>query len=274
MRTLRMLPKLLPGFILIILCKPLLGAQQAPQVALASQPPQAAQAATETRTGCLTVGSSAGTFVFTQDMTGQQISITGPGLSTLKPDQKVNATGAIVRRGNADVFEATKIEPIDVPCQTGFSADALKRSIGRARFGVRAGMGLDPELIALGAQAEFGPVFRNIWLRPTAEFAFGEVTKIFSINPEFTYYLPFIGYGTDQSRWTTYVGAGPAFTIERRDFEGFPNEPVEDVDADWSGDVGLSLFVGIANRNGMFFELKAAAYSTPNVRLYVGYSFR
>jgi len=49
---------------------------------------------------------------------------------------------------------------------------------------------------------------------------------------------------------------------------------VEDVDADWSGDVGLSLFVGIANRNGMFFELKAAAYSTPNVRLYVGYSFR
>ncbi len=273
-----MLPtKFLLGFILIILCKPVLGAQQAPQapqVAVASQAAQAPQAGTETRTGCLTAGSSAGTFVFVQDMTGQQISITGPGLSTLKPDQKVTATGAVVRRGNADVFEATRIDPIDVPCQVGFSPDALKRSIGKARFGARAGLGLDPELIALGAQAEFGPVFRNIWLRPTAEFAFGEVTKIFSINPEFTYYLPFIGYGAAQSRWNAYVGAGPAFTIERRDFDGFPEQPEQDVEADWSTDVGLSIFVGIANQNGMFFELKAAAYSTPNIRLYVGYSFK
>ena len=149
--------KLLLGFVLIILCKPVLGAQQAPQVAVASQAPQAPQAqqaavatqapqatapqaGTETRTGCLTAGSSAGTFVFVQDMTGQQMSITGPGLSTLKADQKVTVTGVVARRGTVDVLEATKIDPIDAPCQVGFSADALKRSIGRARFGARAGL--------------------------------------------------------------------------------------------------------------------------------------
>src|SRR6188768_2251451 len=196
MTTLRMLStKLLPGFILIILCKPVLGAQQAPQapqVAVASPAPQAPQAGTETRTGCLTAGSSAGTFVFVQDMTGQQMSITGPGLSTLKADQKVTVTGVVARRGTVDVLEATKIDPIDAPRQVGFSADALKRSIGRARFGARAGLGLDPELITLGAQAEFGPVFGNIWVRPSAEFAFGEVTKIFNINLDGVYYLPFI----------------------------------------------------------------------------------
>jgi len=290
MTTLRMLPtKFLLGFILIILCKPVLGAQQAPQAPQLSQAPQAQQATlatpqapqatapqagTETRTGCLTAGSSAGTFVFVQDMTGLQMSITGPGLSTLKQDQKVTVTGAVARRGTVDVFEATKIDPIDAPCQVGFSADALKRSIGRARFGGRAGLGLDPELIVLGAQAEFGPVVGNIWVRPSAEFAFGEVTKIFNINLDAVYYLPFIGYGADQARWATYVGAGPTFTIERRDFEGFPNEPVEDVDSDWSTDFGLNIFVGITHKNGMFFELKAAPYSTPNVRLYVGYSFK
>jgi hypothetical protein len=286
MTTLRMLPtKFLLGFILIILCKPVLGAQQAPQAqqtqqaTLATPAPQAPQAtapqgATETRTGCLTAGSSAGTFVFVQDMTGQQMSITGPGLSTLKSDQKVTATGVVARRGTVDIFEATKIDPIDAPCQVGFSADALKRSIGRARFGGRAGLGLDPELIVLGAQAEFGPVFGNIWVRPSAEFAFGEVTKIFNINLDGVYYLPFIGYGADQARWATYVGAGPTFTIERRDFEGFPDQPVEDVDSDWSTDFGLNIFVGITHKNGMFFELKAAPYSTPAVRLYVGYSFK
>jgi hypothetical protein len=36
----------------------------------------------------------------------------------------------MVRKGNADTFEATKIEPANMPCEVGFSADALKGPSG------------------------------------------------------------------------------------------------------------------------------------------------
>jgi len=254
------LMNLLMGVALAILCSPLfLNAQATPP-------------ATETRTGCLTSGSRTGTFILQEDLTGLQLTIVSPSLETLKLDQKVNATGTLTRKNNMDVFEATKVEAVNVPCQIGFSADALKKSIGRARIGVRAGVTLDPELIAFGAQVEFGPIFRNIWVRPSTEFAFGEVTKVYSLNPEFTYYLPFIGYGPNQSRWNTYIGSGPTFSIERRSFKDVPGQP--DTISDWNSDVGLTLFVGMSQKNGMFVELKGQAYSSPSVRLYMGYRFK
>jgi hypothetical protein len=134
---------------------------------------------------------------------------------------------------------------------------------------------LDPELVVIGAQAQIGPVFREIWFRPTAEFAFGEVTKIFSLNADLAYYLPFAGVGRDsRNRWNVYVGGGPAFTIAQRNFEGFPNQPVEDVEDDWESEVGVNLIFGAIQSNGLFAELRAGAYNSPAVRLYIGYVFR
>jgi hypothetical protein len=134
---------------------------------------------------------------------------------------------------------------------------------------------LDPELVVVGAQAQIGPVFREIWFRPTGEFAFGEVTKIFSLNADLAYYLPFSGVGKDpRNRWNVYVGGGPAFTILQRNFEGFPGQPVEDVDDDWDTEIGVNFIFGAIQSNGLFAELRAGAYNSPTVRLYIGYVFR
>jgi hypothetical protein len=263
---------------LVLLCTSLLRAEEpqaapAPQAPQAAPAPQVAQGPTETRTGCLTVGSRPGTYTLIVDMSGEQLSTTGQALEAVKVDQKVVVTGNLTRTGNIDEFHATKVELMNIPCQTGFSADALKKSIGHARFGFRGGIALDPETINIGVQAEFGPLFRNIYFRPTSEFAFGEVTKVFSVNPEFSYYLPFTGYGHGETRWNSYIGAGPAFTIARRDFQGFPDQPTESI-SDWDTDAGLNIFVGLAQSNGLFFELKATAYTIPAVRLNIGYSFK
>ena len=267
--------KLLMGFVFAIMCSPVfLNAQATPPATPATPPAtQATPPVTETKTGCLTPGSRTGTFLLVEDLSGQQLTIVSPSLQTLKVDQKVTATGVLARRNNVDVFEATKVEALNAPCQIGFSAEALKQSIGRARIGVRTGITLDPELITFGAQVEFGPVFRNIWIRPSTEFAFGEVTKIYSLSPEFSYYLPFIGYGPNQTRWNTYVGTGPTFSIAKKTFKDVPGQP-ENI-SDWVSDVGLSLFVGMSQRNGMFVELKGEAYSeSPTVRLFIGYRFK
>jgi hypothetical protein len=206
------------------------------------------------------------------DMSGEQLPITGVALDALKIDQKVTATGTTMRSGNTAVFQATKVEPINQPCQIGFSGDALKKSIGHASIGIRGGVSFDPELINVGVQAEFGPLLRTIWVRPTAEFGFGEVSKIASLNPEVVYYLPFIGYGRSGTRWNSYLGGGPTIAYIKRDFQGIPGHPLDI--SDWDTDIGMNVFVGIRQSSGAFFELKGTAWSVPGVRLYLGYAFR
>lgn len=261
------------GLSLVLLCASQLMAQNPPQPIPAPQLTPTPQAPIETRTGCLTAGSRPGAYLLVVDMSGEQLNITGAAIGTLKLDQKVVATGTTTRNVNGTVFEATKIDPANAPCQVGFSMDSLKKSIGHARIGIRGGVGFDPDLINLGAQAEFGPLLRTIWFRPTAEFGFGEVTKVGSINPEFVYYLPFTGYGKGDTRWNSYVGSGPSITIARRDFSGFPDNPTESI-SDWDTDVGLNVFVGVAQSSGLFFELKGTAYTIPAIRLYLGYTFK
>jgi hypothetical protein len=239
-----------------------------------AQQPAAPQPAPETRSGCLIAGDSPGTFVLVDEPTGQRIRVEGTNLAPYQSGRRANVTGTVVKQGGTEIFRITKVEDVADTCGAiGFSSQALKDAVGRATIGIRGGIAADPELITFGGQAQLGPIFRNIWFRPTAEFAFGEVTKVFSLNADFAYYLPFIGRGA-RDTWTMYVGAGPSFAIVQRDFEGFPDQPEPDVEADWDGDTGLSFFVGAAQSNGLFFELKAHAYATPTVRLYIGYNFR
>jgi hypothetical protein len=93
--------------------------------------------------------------------------------------------------------------------------------VGRATFGVRGGIGFDPEVIYLGAHAQMGPIVKNLWFRPSYEFGFGEVTKINSFNFDFAYFLPLTarGRGTDRADfWNIYVGSGPAAHLSGRSF--------------------------------------------------------
>jgi hypothetical protein len=249
-------------------------AQAPPAQAAPAQAPQQE----EIRSGCLMTGTGVGTFVLVDEVTGMRLSVSGPSPDLAKyagtSGSRVNLTGTLIRQGNMDVFMVTKVEQTRDSCgPIGFTPAGLKAEIGRARLGVRAGLAFDPELIVIGGQAQLGPIFRSIWFRPTGEFAFGEVTKVFSINADGVYYLPFFGQGPNQrTRWSTYAGAGPSWTILRRDFKGFPDNPVEFED-DWASEFGLNFFFGAIQSNGLFIELRASAYSTPDVRMYVGIVF-
>jgi hypothetical protein len=234
------------------------------------------QAQTTERTGCLVPGTRAGTFELVDEVTGQRILVTGSDLGryTASGGTRVTLTGTVTKQDNTETFQAASVRELQAACgPVGFSADSLKQSIGRARFGVRAGGSLDPELLNVGLQAQLGPIFKGTWFRPTAEYAFGEVTHIFSINADVAYYLPFTGVGTNQrNRWNTYIGGGPAFTILQRDFEGFPEQPSE-TKTDWDTEFGLNFMFGVIQSSGMFVELRASAYKTPTVGLFIGYVF-
>jgi hypothetical protein len=148
----------------------------------------------------------------------------------------------------------------------------IERQVRRYGAGFRAGVGLDPELLLIGAHARLGPFFnRNVSFRPNAEYAFGEVTKLFAFNLEGIYRLPFT---PRQGRWSAYVGAGPSFVFSRQDFERAGIEDGGDIDFDdFEYDTGLNILTGVEFRSGLFFEAKTTVYAAPHLRLIVGYTF-
>lgn len=151
-------------------------------------------------------------------------------------------------------------------------------------FGVVGGIGLDPELIIFGGQAQFGPVFTEDFnIRPGVEMGIGEVTSMLGINVDVLYRLPGT---TAQSRWMPYVGAGPTFGLSHRGFETDDEDNVDvagvtDVDpnrnrfdfsdTDFNG--GMNFIAGARNQAGMFFELRATAWGISNIRFLAGFSF-
>jgi hypothetical protein len=148
----------------------------------------------------------------------------------------------------------------------------IERQARRYQVGVRAGVALDPELVMIGVHAQVGPFFNNnIFFRPNVEFAFGEVTALFGISPEFIYRLP---VSSRQGRWSTYVGAGPGFNFLHQNFERAAGDKRIDF-GDFHSDTGLNILAGIRYRSGMFAELKTTVYSdpSPTLRLIIGYNF-
>lgn len=67
----------------------------------------------------------------------------------------------------------------------------IERQVRRLQLGVQAGVALDLELVLLGLQMQVGLFFnQQVYSRPNIEFAFGEATALFAINPEVIYRLP------------------------------------------------------------------------------------
>lgn len=93
----------------------------------------------------------------------------------------------------------------------------IKREARRWRLGVRAGVGLDQELLMFGVHSQIGPIFhRGVFFRPSAEFDFGEVTDLIALNFEGVYRLPVV---SRQAAWSPYVGAGPALNFIHQSFQ-------------------------------------------------------
>jgi len=173
---------------------------------------------------------------------------------------------------NAAPGAASANEPAVPPEVRKIERD-IERDAKRFQLGVRAGVALDPELVLIGAQMQVGPFFNSdLFFRPNVEFAYGEVTALFALNPEMIYRLPI---SSRRGRWSSYVGVGPGFNFVHQDFSA-PTGAGQRVDfSDFHSAVGLNILGGIRYRSGVFTELKTSVYArpSPTLRLIVGYNF-
>jgi hypothetical protein len=149
----------------------------------------------------------------------------------------------------------------------------IKRGVRRWHVGVRAGSAFDPELFLFGVHSQIGPIFhRNVYFRPNAEFAFGEVTDLIALNLETTYRLPIT---SREGRWSTYVGAGPALNFIHQSFNNSQGTGRNISFGNFDYETGFNVLTGLQFRKGTFFEMKTSLWSKPApvLRLIVGYNF-
>jgi hypothetical protein len=167
---------------------------------------------------------------------------------------------------------ATATQAVRPPQDVRDLEQTIKSEARRWHLGVRAGGALDPELFLFGVHSQIGPVFsRNVFFRPNAEFAFGEITDLIALNLEAIYRLPIAARGRT---WSAYFGAGPSFTFLHQNFEREQGQG-RDIDfGNFDYDTGFNLLAGIQRRH-TFFEMKTSLYSrpAPTVRLIIGYTF-
>lgn len=145
----------------------------------------------------------------------------------------------------------------------------IKREARHWRLGVRAGAAFDPELFTFGVQSQIGPIFHpRVLFRPNAEFAFGEVTDLISLNLEAIYRF---SSASRVRNWTPYIGAGPALIFIHQSFQ--QGRDINFGNFDYV--TGFNVLVGTQSRKGTFVELKSSLYSgpAPKLRLIVGYTF-
>ncbi|HEY8550644.1 MAG TPA: hypothetical protein VIL35_11865 [Vicinamibacterales bacterium] len=258
----------------------------ASQPAIAAQPPDQQTAAAEQQEAVGTVVSTTRSTLVVRTDDGQF------RLFVLEPDTQRTGTlaaGATVRvtftpdeTGEAPAASAVAVtappraqttagRPEDpIPPRVRQLERQIERTARRYRAGVRGGVGLDPELVTVGAHATLGPLFTNrLYARPNVEFAYGELTTLFAVNLEAIYRLT---PRLSRTRWSPYVGGGPALGFTHRGFEGTDDGRSFDFD-DLSFNGGLNLIGGVEKASGAFMELKATIYADPTFRFLVGYTF-
>jgi opacity protein-like surface antigen len=198
---------------------------------------------------------------------GSQVRVTW----TAGDDPDVRVASEVTITSGPTTTQAETTAPVVPPEVRRLERD-IERQARRYQLGVRAGVALDPELIMIGVQAQVGPFFGdNIYFRPNVEFAFGEVTALFGLNPEIVYRLPL---SSRQARWSTYFGIGPGFNFLHQNFQSSAGGKRIDF-GQFHSDTGLNILGGVRYRSGMFAELKTTVYSepAPTLRLIVGYNF-
>lgn len=143
--------------------------------------------------------------------TGSRVRITASG----EEDGVRSASEVVAVQAGNEAAPASST-PV-IPSEVRRVERQIERQARRFQVGVRAGVALDPELILIGVQSQVGPFFgNNIYFRPNVEFAYGEVTALFALNPEIVYRLPL---SSRNARWATYFGIGPSFNFLHQNFE-------------------------------------------------------
>jgi hypothetical protein len=148
----------------------------------------------------------------------------------------------------------------------------IKHEARRWRLGARAGIALDPELVMFGVHSQMGPVFsRNVYFRPNAEFAWGEITDMVALNLEAVYRFQHARRGA----WSPYLGGGPALNFIHQSFSTSASEKRDISFGNFDYETGFNILMGFENRHGTFFEVKTSLYSQPApvLRLILGKNF-
>jgi hypothetical protein len=149
----------------------------------------------------------------------------------------------------------------------------IQHEARRWRLGVRAGMGLDPELILFGIHSQMGPIFsRSVFFRPNADFEWGEITDMVALNLEAVYRMQTT---TRNGSWAPYVGAGPSLNFIHQSFQTQAGQGRNISFGNFDYETGFNILMGIQNRHGTFFEVKTSLYSEPApvLRLILGRNF-
>ena len=220
-------------------------------------------------------------FAFDRNSTRPEVIPNGARVQTVstpgdEPGLRITDTVVVVDAAPPAVQAPTDELPPPIPQFLRELEQDIERQVRRYGVGVRAGVGLDPELVLLGVHAQVGPIFHpDVSVRPNIEFGIGEVTALLALNLEAVYRLP----GTlRQGRWSAYVGAGPGFNFTHQNFERFTEEGGEDNRIDFGEfdhSASLNILGGIQYRSGVFIELKSSLYAAraSGLRVLFGYNF-
>ena len=197
---------------------------------------------------------------------GATVSVTSrPSSDPAAPTAVSVRVIAVLAAGQKPTVSASD-EPIS-PALQRLERD-LARQTRKYHLGVRGGVGLDPELVMIGAQGEFGPFASGrLSARPSIELGFGEVTDLVAVNLEGIFRLP-----SSDRNWTFYAGAGLGLNFTKLGFSVEDEEESINFD-EFKFDAGFNVVAGALLRSGVFMEIRASAYSRPTMRLMLGYSF-
>jgi hypothetical protein len=124
-------------------------------------------------------------------------------------------------------------------------------------FSLRTGVNVNPDQLAVGAQYQFGPITRNVWFEPNADVGFGDGATLVTTNMDLVYRHAVGG----SSPWTLYLGGGSAINFYK--FAGY-NMTL----------AGVNALTGVAHRSGLFAQISAGFFDSPQYSLGVGYTFR
>ena len=195
-------------------------------------------------------------------------------LSNFTEEQGVRqATDITIVPAGSSAGQATAENAPTIPPEVGHVERDIERSARHYQVGLSAGVGLDPEVILVGATGQFGPIFTpDLYFRPGIEFGWGEVTTLFALNPEVVYRLPLTARN---GRWSTYVGVGPGFNFTHQSFDETTNSGSRVDFHEFHNDSTLNILGGVQFRSGMFTEITTSVYAqkAPVLSLVIGYHF-
>lgn len=206
-------------------------------------------------------------FVFDRNTVKPDTLAAGSGVRVVSTQTSDHDIRVAVLVTSAERSAPASTQPEVVPASVRSLEHSIERNARKFHFGVQGGMALNPELVDIGVHARFGPFFtRNVQFRPSVDFSYGEITKLFALSADVIYNLS----TTPGARRSFYFGGGPQFNFVEQSASG---HGVDFSEFHYSN--ALDILLGVRFRNGAFTEMKTSVYASPApiFRLIAGYTF-